>query len=459
MTPKSVSPCRNHAGGGNSQRGNPSGTMSRAGRLPLAALTLALLAVSACGGDEQQNDTSEPVTPVEVLLVQPRTFTEDVEVTGEVQALDDVTLTAQAPGTIEQLVPLGTSVSEGGTVARLDDDEAQAGVAEAQAAVRSAEAGLARTQDRYDRLAPLVADTIVAPVEFEGAISERDRASASVRQAEARLRSARQRLEETRLTSPIDGRVEEHFVEPGEIVRPGDPVARVVSPGELRVRAGIPEIYAGRVEEGTSVVVRLRGPDAGTRRGRIAFVSTTVDPQGQTFEIEVALPADTPLTAGQVVQIAVPLRQIERALFVPRAAVALNERGASVFIVDRGPDSLQTDSTRVLIAARRPVTLGPGSGGLVVVTRGLQEQEEVIVLGFEDLVGGERVRVEERYTNPEAAARPLGGDYDAGGLADPSGRVPPAAPGPDLPGYAPPRGPARDAIQRDAGGGTSEPRR
>lgn len=448
--------------------------MTRPAPAPLLAV-LAALAVAGCGGGGAGEETSsEPVAPVEVLVVTPRPFTEEITLTGEVQALDDVTLTAEASGTVLQLVPLGTRVGEGAVVARIESAEAEAAVAEAEAGLRSAQAAAERTQDRYNRLAPLVQDTIVAPVEFEGAISERDRAAASVRQAEARLASARQRVDDTRVTAPVAGRVEEHFVERGEPVQRGEQVARVVSSDDLRVRAGVPEAYAGEVEEGAPVVVRLRGRDAGTRRGVIAFVGAAVNPTGQTFAIEVSLPSDTPLQAGQVVEIAVPLRQIDDALFVPRTAVVRDERGEAVFIVERAPDSLRTgrpspgpdgraedgqaengaDGSRAgrggrsLVAYRRPVRLGPGSGGLVVVSRGLQRDEEVVVLGQEDLTGGELVRVEGRYTRPEAASTPLGGAYEDEGLGGERRRVPPAAPGRDLPGYAPPERPA----PRDGGG-------
>jgi RND family efflux transporter MFP subunit len=442
---------------------------------PFAALVLA-----GCGGGGEETQQADPALPVEVLVVEPRAFTEDIRLTGEVEALQDVTLTAQAAGTVRRIAPLGAVVSEGAVLARLESDEAEADVAEAEAAIRSARAALERARDRYGRLEPLAQDTIVAPIEFEGAIAERDQAAASVRQAEARLERAREALENTRLTAPFRGQIEEQFVEEGEQVQRGQEVVRLVSDGEVRVRAGVPESYVGEVEVGAEVTVQLRGPRGGVRRGRIDFVGAAVNPQGQTFPIEVALPPDTRLRPGQVVRIDVPLRTLDDALVVPRTAVVRDERGEAVFIVERAPDSLRTaqtasgengesgngenqneenggnsasrsDTTRALVAYRRPVVLGPGSGGLVTVTRGLQPYEEVVVLGSEDLTGGELVRVENRYRRAEAASTPLGPEYDAGGLADPSGTVPPAAPGPDRPGYAPPQRPP-DGEPDDAGG-------
>jgi RND family efflux transporter MFP subunit len=368
--------------------------------LPTFLLLLGLIAVAAgCSNAEEaatEEATAGDAARVEVLALNPQPFEDVVELTGTVEALDDVTLSAQAGGTIELIADLGTPVEQGAVLARLDDDEAQAAVAQAKAGVETARSQLSLAQDNYNRLQPLYEDSVISASEFENTRSQLQQAKARLAQAEAQLASAQKRLENTRLRAPFSGTVEEKFFELGEQVSPGQRVVRVTDVTPAKITAGVPERYSGDVERGTEVTARFSALGGVTRTGKITFVGSTIDPDSRTFPIEINIEnADRQLKPEMVAQLMLTRAIIEGALVVPRAAVIRDEQGQHVYTAERVSAA---DST-AFVAREHDVTIGPTYAERAVVETGLTAGDAVLVSGQSDVAPGDTVNVTRRYQN------------------------------------------------------------
>ncbi|PSQ69399.1 MAG: hypothetical protein BRD29_01735 [Bacteroidetes bacterium QH_2_67_10] len=240
--------------------------------------------------------------------------------------------------------------------------------------------------------------------------SERNQTRASVNQAEAQLASARERLANTRIRAPFSGTVEERMVEPGEQISPGQQVARMVDIGRVEITANVPERYANNVQRGQSVTVEFDTYGASPRRGQVAFVGNTIDPQSRTFPVEVEIPNSNrqikPEMSGTM---KIPTRTLEDALVIPRTAVERDEEGTNVYIVERRrSDTTGTVGTGgVPVVDVRSVTLGPTHEQKAVVLSGLNDGQEVIVSGQGNVAAGDTVRVTQRYQTIEAATTPV----------------------------------------------------
>lgn len=366
------------------------------------------LVLAGCSGADTATEEA-PTTRtvrVETMVVEPMPFEDVIEVTGTVEATDDAVLSAQAAGTITSLAPLGTVVSAGGAVAQLDPSLAQAAVNQAQAAVNQAQAQLELAQDNFRRQEGLYRDSIISALEFENIRTQQATARAGVAQAEAGLAQARQQLRNTRVVSPFSGRVEEHYAQRGEQAAPGTRVARVVSTGRVKVTAGVPERYAGDVDLGDAVDVRMSAFGGETRTGRITFVGSAVDPASRTFPVEVELNnSEGQLKPAMVATLLLRRDRVENALVVPRAALQRDEDGQSLYVAVRADTAI--------VAERRRVAVGPGFGAEVVITSGLQPGDEVIVVGQNNVTDNERLDVANTRrrlggpaTTPEASAVP-----------------------------------------------------
>ena len=379
-------------------------------RLAAAALLL-VLALSACGGAPDEpaaQSTAERGLPVEVIVVEPGPFEDVLVMTGTVDAPDDATLSPEASGTLTALAPLGTVVRRGQTVAQVNAAVASAAVTQAQAALEAARAQAELAEDQFRRQEPLYADSILSAIEFESVRAQRASARAQVAQAEAVLAQSRQQLANTRITAPFTGIVEERFAERGELVAPGTPVVRIVSTEQVKVKAGVPERYAGDIRLGTPVRIVPEAYNIPPLRGEVTFVGRTINPQNRTFSIEIGLPNDAgQLKPEMVVQLEVRREQLDDVLVLPLDAIVRDERGASVLVV--------AEDTTGLVAQRRPAELGASSGGRVVITDGLRAGDRVIATGQSTVSEGDRVRIAEERRSTLALTS---GEQGVGGAGE-----------------------------------------
>ena len=129
--------------------------MRKSTRVLLAAfgvlLTAGVWAAGRSAGGETANSDTAPETArvvnVEVITATPGSFVDYIRATGEVEALSDVTLSAEETGVIREFfVDKGAWVEQGASIAKIDDAVLKAQVDEARAA-----AGLAREQHERQR--------------------------------------------------------------------------------------------------------------------------------------------------------------------------------------------------------------------------------------------------------------------------------------------------------------------
>jgi membrane fusion protein (multidrug efflux system) len=192
-------------------------------------------------------------------------------------------------------------------------------------------------------------------------------------------------FEDTRLTTPITGRIEERFVERGELVNPGSPVVRVVDTRRVKVRAGVPERYAADIVEGASTWIRV--PSLGIEaEAQLTFVGRVVDAKSRTFPVEVELEnTSVQLKPEMVVDIAIERRSLEDAIVVPQTALIRDDQGTGIYVVVQEGDRE--------VAVRRNVVTGPSFNGMVVIESGVQPTDQVVIVGQSNLTDGNPVQV------------------------------------------------------------------
>ncbi|PQJ36305.1 efflux transporter periplasmic adaptor subunit [Salinibacter sp. 10B] len=349
-----------------------------------------LLFTSGCSDGQASKSSStqarsQPKTRVETLLLEPTSFTDVIEVTGTVEAIDDATLSAQTDGPVTMLLELGTRVDKGTPVAKIDAEEAESAVEQAKAQYELA-------QDRFERQQPLYRDSVISALEFEQVRSERNQARAALNQAQTRLADAI-------LEAPFAGTIEDRFLEVGEQAAPGTRLARLVNTRRVKITAGIPERYANDIEIGTPVQLDFRRYGAGVRTADVTFVGNTIDPQSRTFTVEITVSNENRTLKPEMgVNLRVTRAVLDSALVLPRTAVLRDETGTHVYVVDR------SDTTAV--ARNREITLGPETGGSVVADSGLAAGEEVIIVGQNNVSPGAPLEVTDQFNRTSAAGTP-----------------------------------------------------
>lgn len=329
---------------------------------------------SAAAGGEERTQAFARVVNVEVAEVRSRTFERAVRLTGVVQAMRDVLVSAEEAGVVRRIVrDKGRTVRRGQAILRLDD-----AILSAQLRTASAQAELA--QEVWERRKRLYEED-----EIGSEISYLE-AKSNAEQTQANLAALRERMDRTVVVAPIGGVLDERLVEVGARVSPGSPVARIVQVDSVKVLAGVPERYALDVTVGARATVAFDVLEGESFQGEIAYVGATVDPDSRTFAVELLL--ENPggrIKPEMIAEITIVRDEIDDAIVVPQQALVAAEEGYVAFVVEGAGDEAEAVARRVEVLA--------GQGNEAVVGSGLVEGDRLVVVGQQGLTAGDRVRV------------------------------------------------------------------
>ena len=212
-------------------------------------LTATLLALVACGEKEVvEKDTVRPIKAIKVGSEEPfggRWFP------GKATATQEANLSFRVPGTVQRIpVDIGAEVKQGDLLARLDPQDYQVALNNAEAQLLKASAGLDLAESEYARVARVFDKDpgAVSKSMVDVRKAELDTAKAQVVSAKAAVESARDNLSYTYLKSPYDGVVVEKFVEQFEDVQAKQQIIRVLDNSSIEFTVQIPETLMEHVD-------------------------------------------------------------------------------------------------------------------------------------------------------------------------------------------------------------------
>ncbi|MBI5648305.1 MAG: efflux RND transporter periplasmic adaptor subunit [Ignavibacteriae bacterium] len=339
------------------------------------SLTGAALLFSSCksaDADPKKEAATENIVNVRVETVTPSEFRENLQLTGTVIAGDDITVPAEEGGRVtEWVVARGARVKKGQVIARLDDALLRAGFDAANAQYQLAEL----TATRQDK------------VFQEQGISEWQNKSFQYQRDAARAQTdlMKARLEKAQIKSPIAGIVDYRFVDAGEMVGPGAPVARVVDISRLKVSAGVPERYAGSFRLGDNTRFTVDALSGRTFHGRITFVGAAVSKDNRTIPVEISVTdGGGLLKPDMITKILFTLSARSNVITIKEDYVQQVDRETFVVFCAEGD-----------IAREHRVKLGPSSNGFVVIESGLEKGDQLITLGFQNVAEGQKLLIQK----------------------------------------------------------------
>jgi len=257
-------------------------------------------------------------------------------ISGAVQPIREVTLSAQTGGRIEYIGGQeGTWFSAGDLLASLNEDELLARRRAAMAELEQARIALRNSELQYEReyyagesasgypgmgapylfdyfITEPVADAVgISNLELERrtdlitAAGRIDQARAKVDRQLSLLAAIDTRLRDTRSTAPFDGVIARKFVEPGDTVQPGQPLLQIMDISRLQLKMEVPGRLMPGIRHGMILPVRL---DMGryTVQARVARIHPTADPDRHTVTVKLDLPAHTAATPGMYAEVHIP---------------------------------------------------------------------------------------------------------------------------------------------------------
>ncbi|MEM7613239.1 MAG: efflux RND transporter periplasmic adaptor subunit [Pseudomonadota bacterium] len=346
---------------------------------------LATLSLVACGGGGGPTG-GPPPAKVSVAEVVIKDVTEWDDFSGRVEAVDSVDVRPRVAGYLREVhFQEGAVVKKGDLLFSIDDREFQADLALANANVERAKTRIALAEQELARGEKLAAARALSNEELDQRSSEMALARAELKSAEAEQARARLNVEFTRLTAPIDGRVGEALVRPGNLVAPGettmttvvsiDPI-HVVFEGDERIylkyqaQAQAGERPSSR-EAPNPVQVGLASDRDFPFRGTMNFVDNQINPATGTIQGRAVLPnPDGFLIPGLFARVRLLGSGAHEAMLIHDAAILTDQDRKFVYIVDEQN-----------LAQRRDIVPGGEVEGLRIVESGLAAGDRIVVNG------------------------------------------------------------------------------
>ncbi|MFI4970693.1 MAG: efflux RND transporter periplasmic adaptor subunit [Lysobacterales bacterium] len=353
--------------------------------LALALGTLALLVVAGCSSHAAPSAGMPPPPEVSVAPVLVKKVRQWDAFTGRVAAVETVDLRARVSGYVERVAYTeGQEVKKGDLLFVIDQRRYRADLAHAQAELARArsEAQLAQTQDV--RAQKLVAAKAISREESDTRHAAVAQANAAARAAEAGVATAQLDMQFTEVRSPIAGRTGRAMVTAGNLAQADATVlTTLVSLDPMYVyfdgdeqsylRYNELERKGQRTELRNSVRIGLADETGYPHAGIVDFIDNQVDPHTGTIHARAVLQnPDHVLTPGLFARVQLEGAAEAEAMLVDDKAVLTDQDRKYVYVL--GPDNK---------ALRKDIVPGRVVDGLRVVTSGLEPQDRVIVNGMQ----------------------------------------------------------------------------
>lgn len=322
-----------------------------------------------------------------------------VNVTGEVKAVDLVTVGAQVSGKIEKLyVSIGQTVKMGDMIAEIDSttqqndvDIAKAKMSSYQAQLKAAKTSLKIAKKQYQRMQSLKKQNAASTEDlenaedgYESAMSKVAEIEASLKETEISLSTAETNLGYTKITAPLDGTIVSVPVKVGQTINAAmdtPTIVQIADLNQMEIYIEISEGDIGNIKPGVKVTysvladmnkvyeTTLKSIDpALTLLTDDQYTEVVDSSEAIYFYGRLVVPnADGKLRIGMTTQNVIYVESAEDVLTVP--AMALKGDVDGKYVEVRTAEGVE----------RRPVITGVSDDLNVEIKKGVSEGEEVVI--------------------------------------------------------------------------------
>ncbi len=315
---------------------------------------------------------SEQLMYVTINTVKPGLFHHFIKVQGTVESDNNILIPSQASGIVKKIyVDEGDRVTQGQLLAELDGAIYESNIAEVENALDLAITIFERRKRLWDK-------NIGSEIEFLQAKNNKEN-------LEKRLATLREQFQLTKITSPINGNVDDIQIKEGEMAAAGQGAIRIVQLSRLKIVAALSENYISRVKKNDAVSVEI--PVLGLDfQHLIGSVSQVIDPDNRTFDIEIEIPKEQKnIKPNMLAVVTITDYTNPQAIVVPQNII--QNTGAEQFLFVASQENGQW------IARKKVVQTGESYDNRTEITDGLLKDDVIVTLGFQNLADGQTITV------------------------------------------------------------------
>ncbi len=336
-------------------------------------------------GCNQEPPPKTVIRPVLTQKVEIKENWRESTYAGEVKARYNMALGFRIGGKIvERFVEVGQVVAPGTLLARLDPQDsnlqllnAQGGLEAAKAEKRKAELDL----ERYNKLFKQKMISAAEHLRFSNTLAI---AEARYIQAEANLEVARNQSGYTHLYADEGGVIVSMNMEVGQVVVAGQTVVNVALPDEKEVVIAVAENRLNEVHNADEVKISLWANPNKFYRGKVREISPGADPVTRTYTVKISLlDKDPQIQLGMTTTVIIVQKEQGKVARLPLPSIYQKDDKPAVWVY-----SAQTSTVQL-----QPVEIQEYLFDAVLIRSGLKTGQIVVVAGVNKLHEGQQVRL------------------------------------------------------------------
>ena len=366
------------------------------------------LALTACGGEEQVEDTVPAGVAVQVKTVSAGSIATENKVSGQVSADNEsVILIASAAKCTAVYKEAGDTVQAGDKICTLDLGSTLSSYNAARISYQAAVQSYQDQKGILDKQVSLAADNVnntkalfeigaasqlevdQAELNYQNAVAGRNSALA---QLEAGMQNAKSGVEqldtalenvdaEGNVLAPQSGTLVTMNATEGSYISNSMPLVVIDGADQMKVTASVSEALVPKISAGDSADVTVSAANKAFT-ATIRSVERAANMQTKLYTVVLTVPADvTGLMNGMFADVTFHTDAAEDTIVVPTEAILTSNGAQYVYVVEEG--------TAKYVA----VTTGLIGSGVTEITSGLAEGAQLVVVGQAYLADGDPVRV------------------------------------------------------------------
>ena len=292
--------------------------------------------------------------PVNVMIVKDTTISNNIDVTGTIDANEKVNLISEVAGRITGIYfTEGSYVKKGQLLVKVNDQDLVASLKQ-----NAYQIALAKQNENRNK--QLLQKEAISQVEYETSLT-----GLNTFNAQADLIKAQ--IAKTEMRAPFSGTIGLRSVSPGGYLSPNTAIATLVNMDPAKITFSVPEKYQAYIRAGSKISFSVASSRE-SNNATVYAIEPSIDVNSRTITVRAkASNSKGLLKAGSFAKINLALDQIPKTIMLPTEVVTPDIKGNKVFIYENG------------IAVPRSVTTDLRTDTKIQVTDGLKPGDSVIV--------------------------------------------------------------------------------
>ncbi len=347
--------------------------------------------IVSCGGDAANKKPEAPPVPVTTTIVNMTKAIFYNAYPANVVALKEVELRGQVTGYVTGIYfTEGTEVHSGAKLYEIDRRKYQATYEGTKSNVKIAESNLEKVQRDANRYTELSKQDAVAKQLYDNAMTDLQNAKLHVESAKSELIKAKTDYEYSLINAPFNGTIGFSNVKLGALITPGQTLLNTVSSDDpMGVDFEISETELARFQKlekagiaSNDTTFRITLPDNSIypHIGKISVIDRAVNPQTGSIRVRITVPnSEKLLKPGMSCRVLALNANAGEQIIVPFKAI-LEQMGEYFVYIVKDKNVKQVK-----------ISLGPRVNANVVILKGLNGGETIVVDGIQKLHDGSQI--------------------------------------------------------------------